>query len=170
MVRTGNFWSGPLFSGSNHWRGTFQKTVVRTTVPGSNRRAWFIPEILVSTSSRLVFNRGLTAALRFGARYRIHTLNRTHRTVSDARRQPDTGDTRALASPLHVARQRGSRQGSHARAPAHQSDRSTWRGSEEACELHACECELHASLPKAPLGLGPPQSESMGAPLGYRGK
>jgi len=193
VVRTGNFWSGPLFCGPNHWRGTFQKTVVRTTIPGSNRRAWFIPEILVSTSSRLVLNR-FDGGAQIRCRYSgIHTLNRTHRTVSDARRQPDTA-TRALSRlaprgeaarkptrlacarsrspvrPLHMARQRGSRQGSHARAPAHQSDRSTWRGSEEACELHACECELHASLPKAPLGLGPPQSESMRAPLGYRGK
>jgi hypothetical protein len=40
--------------------------------------------------------------------------------------------SRSPVRPLHMARQRGSRQGSHARAPAHQSDHSTWRGSEEA--------------------------------------
>jgi hypothetical protein len=81
-----------------------------------------------------------------------HSKDRTQIVLS---RRANTGDTRALAylrstwaarkptrlacarsrspvRPLHMARQRGSRQGSHARAPAHQSDHSTWRGCEEA--------------------------------------
>ena len=97
-----------------------------------NQRAWFGPEIAVSTSSRLVetalqiaYSRRATAPLPHSKQYRTVLL-------PYCARRADTGDTRALASPLRMARQRGSRQGSHARAPAHQPDHSTWRGSEEA--------------------------------------
>jgi len=65
-------------------------------------------------------------------------------------RRADTGDTCALTSPLHMARQRGSRQGLHARAPAHQSDHSTWRGSEEADK--ACMRALPLTSPTTPHG------------------
>ena len=101
-----------------------------------NQRAWFGPEIAVSTSSRLVetalqiaYSRRATAPLPHSKQYRTVLL-------PYCARRADTGDTRALASPLRMARQRGSRQGSHARAPAHHSDHSTWRGSEEADKAH----------------------------------
>ena len=126
-------WSGPEISGLDHsfvvqttGAERSRKRSVRTTIPGSNRRAWFIPEILVSTSSRLVLNR-FDGGAQIRCRYSgIHTLNRTHRTVSDARRQPDTA-TRALSRL-----------------------RSTWRGSEEADKARMRALPL--TSPTAPHG------------------
>ena len=56
-----------------------------------------------------------------------HSKDRTHRTV--ATRQHRRHTRSRLSAPHGL---RGSRQGLHARAPAHQSDHTTWRGSEEA--------------------------------------
>ena len=56
-----------------------------------------------------------------------HSIDRTHRTV--ATRQHRRHTRSRLSAPHGL---RGSRQGLHARAPAHQSDHTTWRGSEEA--------------------------------------
>jgi hypothetical protein len=95
-----DFWSGPLFCGPNHWRGTFQKTVVRTTIPGSNRRAWFIPERIGLNQRPVWFYNAVD-----GAQNELATTGSTLETVHTelyaTRRH--RGDTRS-ASPLHIAR------------------------------------------------------------------
>ena len=168
LVRTPFFWCKPLA-----WNVPEKS--------GINHGFWFKPGCVVWTRNsglnQLPFGLlkpGFDGAVRDCVRsyrrphskpYTVHRTEAT-RALSPLRRAPHgeaarkptrlaCARSRSPARPLHKARQRGSRQGSHARAPAQQSDHSTWRGSEEACER-----ELHASLPKAPLGLGPPQSES----------
>ena len=73
------------------------------------------------------------------ARHRRHARSRVSAPRGEAAGKPTRlacARSRSPVRPLHMARQRGSRQGSHARAPAHHSDHSTWRGSEEADKAH----------------------------------
>jgi len=133
-------WSGPLFCGPDRkflvWTTLLWSKPLARNVPengGTNHDSRFKPESVVHTRNtglnQLPF--GFKPRFDGGAQIRcrysgIHTLNRTHRTVSDARRQPDTA-TRALSRL-----------------------RSTWRGSEEADKARMRALPL--TSPTAPHG------------------